>query len=87
MALPLIIYAQPSGIVSLALGILLITSGVQMKRASVLSLGIFALLFPLIFISLFAAGWGGASNTKLKRMAASSSSVIILIAFLITRRF
>jgi hypothetical protein len=87
MPLPLIVYAQPSGLVALALGILLITTGVQMKRASVLSLGIFAVLFPMIFLSLFAAGWGGASEKQLQVASAVSSSVIVTIAFLITRRF
>lgn len=80
-------YAQPSSIVALALGILLITAGVRMKRASLLSLGIFAVLFPMIFISAFAAGWGGVSEKKIQVASAVSSSVIVTIAFLITRRF
>ena len=80
-------YAQPSSIVALALGILLITAGVRMKRASLLSLGIFAVLSPLIFISAFGAAWSGASEKQLQVASAVSSSVIVTIAFLITRRF
>jgi hypothetical protein len=80
------VYRNPVAIISLALAALLITTGVQTKRASVLSLGIYALLFPIIFISLLASNFYG-ENNKTKTILASSTSVIILIAFLITRRF
>ena len=87
MALLYILYGNPYGLAALGVGISLITAGVQMKRASLLSLGIFTVLLPSIFISLLASSFSGGADNKTKTIVASSSSVIILIAFLITRRF
>ncbi len=80
-------YLNPSGFLSLITGIILSSIGIQMKSTPILSLGILGIFLPLmIILSLFAAGWG-ATEKQIQISLSISSSVIVTIAFLITRRF
>lgn len=59
--------------------------GLTTKNNLMTALGLFIFFLPYILLSVFVAGWSGASQQKIKRMVALSSSVILTLAFLITR--